>query len=61
MSDLIYGRITRTQGSREVACAHRQALAKKQGSQGPTTTLEGMFYSHRAGPGRAARNFKGHP
>lgn len=40
MSDLICGRIARTQGSREVACAHRQALAKKQGSQEPTTTLE---------------------
>ena len=40
MSDLICGRIAKTQGSREVACVHRQALAKKQGSQEPTTTLE---------------------
>lgn len=43
MSDLIYSRITRTQGSREVACAHRQELAKKQGSQDPTTTLESIL------------------
>lgn len=37
--DLIHGRVTRIEGSREEACTHRQALAKKQGSQHPTTTL----------------------
>lgn len=36
--DLIYGRVTRIEGSREEACTHRQALAKKHRSQHPTTT-----------------------